>query len=183
MAQPIEQVLPRDMINLILDQLSDSDLFNYALTSKNSLESAEKIWEKRMNAIQLPDESDETSSRIIVVDSNSKLPYYKKYVKKLGDLNIINIKKLAEDLRKKDAAIPLLEYIKSNLFVIYLKRMTNFRNSLKKKLKDFLYSHESEFDVAVKYYPIFFPAEFEIVYKEYLEYPIKNIDSIYRFDL
>jgi len=66
----MEEVLPQDMIDEILDKLSNQDLFNYGLTSKTSFQSAERIWKKRY-------EKDRTDSYDIY--DGMDIYWYKKY--------------------------------------------------------------------------------------------------------
>jgi len=159
----MEAILPRDMVNEILNRLPDHDLFSYGLTSKRSLESAEHIWKKRYEGLDDVEASELPTSAYWYCDylHKSKDIFLNKIREGLGEF-----KNLHSSSEKKFFLDKLYTYIKNHFPILSRKSLNSFNRAVKDKLHDFVGSRfQNENEIGHKYYPLLYPKE----YNQYLE--------------
>ena len=170
----MEDVLPRDMMNMILGMLPNYDLFQYGLTSKRSLESAEIEWRQRHKSIvpRIREFINITMIPSDIIDniefkSEDGMTSYKTYTETLSVViskglsvmfsKIDNIHKPDE---KKNSLDDFLKVVYDNRIILQHQDFVNFRNILHAKLHEFIFGNTCEKQIAHKYYPLFFPKEY-----------------------
>lgn len=171
----MEHILPRDMMNVILDYLSNDELFTYGLTSKTSLESAEHVWKKRYEQV-VKEEKDYLKGKEKKIDESSPLHWYKKYTYKMECIFRNRLEKdinlnVLENMKQKEVIERIFELILENYN--FAKKYDSLMLTIKLKLHEFIWSdHEEENEIAHKYYPLLFPKDYE----EYFEAEITQED-------
>ena len=157
----MEQVLPRDMVNAVLNYLPNYDLFQYGLTSKTSLHSTEIIWKNRYQTFKNQFNSSFRE------DNDPSHPWYSKYstyfkhtfASMLSPL-CSKVHQTKDQIEKKNAIIDCFQFVQDNskIMLTHKRFVTFFDEAVRAKLRDFLYEgNHYEKEIAHRFMPFFLP--------------------------
>ena len=173
----MEQYLPIDMINLILGDLSNYELFQYSITSKTSLQSAERVWNKRNQIIQpriqrmiqahniKPDIIEDEMNKLSIVRGMTAYKTYSHSVyfvvyQALRD-SFGKIERIKNVVKKTETLDTFLGFVNENFDIMKQHvKFEKFLNAVKQKFKEFMFGSSHERQLAYKYFPLLFPVEF-----------------------
>jgi hypothetical protein len=151
-------ILPLDMVNLILHRLSNYDLNQYAATSKQNYEIVNKIWRQKYMNEKI--RQTKFFKRIFIDEhvENWQLEY-NKLIKDYFVSNLNNYLDLATEKNKKEEKLnnikTVFEFVIQNKFVLDLKSMNIFKSTVRNKLLEFSESFCSfENEISQIYLPL-----------------------------
>jgi hypothetical protein len=157
----MEQVLPRDMVTVILNYLPNFDLFQYGLTSKTSLHSSEIIWKNRYQTLK------NQFNPSCKEDNDVSRPWYSKYSTYFKNtfasmLSPIcsKVHQTKDRMEKKNAIIDCFQFVQENykIMLVHRRFVTFFDEAVKTKLCNFLYEgNHYEKEIAHRFMPFFLP--------------------------
>jgi hypothetical protein len=161
----MEKHLPREIVHEILGYLSDPQMIDYALTSKTSLESCEKLWKCKYEKI--------THSRVEEKEidrENTKIFYwFMKYTFELRCIFAHTIRDkiqeywelLENDTTRRNHLENIFGVIVNYLSISKNKRSEGMVRSFLVFLNILIDSQDQvEVEVANKYYPLLFPIQY-----------------------
>jgi hypothetical protein len=177
----MEDILPRDITNLILGELSNYELFQYGITCKRSLASAEIIWTKRHQTtvpkLKLIIQLSSLESNFLENIKFEAIPMissYQKYTYSIYQVVLGGLKTIFSDfenqkiIEKKFEKMELLLNIVKDSYPIIESygKFKKFLRAVERRLHDFVYGSRYEREIAHKYYPILFPLKYPIILAE-----------------
>jgi hypothetical protein len=157
----MEQVLPRDMINVVLNYLPNYDLFQYGLTSKTSLHSTEIIWKNRYQTLK------NQFNPSLQEDNDLSRTWYSKYstyfkntfASMLSPL-CSKVHQTKDPIEKKNAIIDCFQFVQDNskMMLVHKRFVRFFDEAVRTKLRAFLYEGTLyEKEIAHRFMPFFLP--------------------------
>jgi len=179
----MEVILPRDMVNKILSNLNNYDLFQYGITSKRSLASAEIIWEKRltyfipkaksiMESTKLGLDHEKVFGRVNLKGVNQSIYWFKSFSQTFYNViyicirdMFIHVQTTSDYETKMDEMEEFFQFIYNNLSLISQHiKFIHFLKAVSIKVIHLLKGHSDEKRIGQIYGPIFNPEE----YSQYL---------------
>jgi hypothetical protein len=151
-------ILPWDMVSLILHRLSNYDLNQYAATNKQNYEIVNKIWRQKYMNEKI--RQTKFFKRIFIdKDVENWQLEYNKLLKDYFISNVENYLDLAIEKNKKEVKSnkikTVFEFIIQNKFVLDLKSMNIFKSTVRNKLLEFSESFCSfENEISQIYLPL-----------------------------
>lgn len=151
--------LPLDMINLILHQISNYDLNQYALTSKTNYQIVNRIWRQKFINEKLRQTK---FFKSISIEKNVEY-WQNEYVKIIKIYIFSNVETFLDtanqesELTKKQVKTKILfEFIYHNKFILNLKSINGFKSAIINKLIEFSNSFSTyENQISNIYLPLF----------------------------
>jgi hypothetical protein len=156
----MEAFLPKDMIREVMKYLTNEDLTMYGQSSKITLESSEDEWRMRYNGLEVEKKEHTDANPLVYWLKNYSVNISENFRNKFASI----LKQFQSEYgrrKKLSILVGMFDIILNNRLLLFgNNKFKKFRETVDMKLEEFLNGHESECEIAVKYYPVLFPQSY-----------------------